>query len=126
MKLLNIKLYGRRYKDTIHRALTMWFVDDSVLCFFFVCVFCFFAHLSRSDSIGRLPSSVVRCRPHTLNIISETTETTEAKFHLKPSQDGETKVCINGPGHITGLAAMPIYGRKPYFFSSREQLIRLP
>ena len=35
MKILNIKLYGRRYNDTIHKAITMWFVDDSVLFFFF-------------------------------------------------------------------------------------------
>ena len=38
-EILNIKLNGRRYKDTIHKALTMWFVDDSV--------FFFLAHLSR-------------------------------------------------------------------------------
>ena len=61
MKILNIKLYGRRYNDTIHKAITMWFVDDSVLFFFFF--FFFFAHLSRSDSIGRPPSSVVRRPP---------------------------------------------------------------
>ena len=83
MKLLNIKLYGRRCKDTIHKVLTMWFVDDS---------FFFFAHLSQSDSIGRPPSSVALRRQLTLNIISETIETTEAKFHMKPSQDRETKV----------------------------------
>ena len=61
MKLLNIKLYGRRYKDTIHKALATWFADDSVLFFFFF----FFAHLSQPDCIGRPPSSVVIRRPHT-------------------------------------------------------------
>ena len=32
---------------------------------------------------------------------------------------GETKVCINGPGHMTEMAAMPIYGKNPskIFFS---------
>ena len=25
--------------------------------------------------------------------------------------DGETKVCSNGPGHMTKMAAMPIYGK---------------
>ena len=74
MKLLKIKLYGTRYKDTIHKALTMWFVDDSV----------FFANLSRTESIGRSPSSVVFRRPNSLNI-SETTRPIEAKDHLKPS-----------------------------------------
>ena len=106
MNLLNIKLYGRRYKDTTHKALTMWFVDDSVI---------FFAHLNQSDSIGRPPSSVVLRRPHTLNIISETTETTEAKFHMKPIY-GDTKVCTIGPGHITRMASMPIYSKNLLFW----------
>ena len=42
---------------------------------------------------------------------SETTETIEAKFHMKPSWSGETKVCSNGPGHMKKMAAMPIYGK---------------
>ena len=100
MKLLNIKLYGRRCKDTIHKALTMWFVDDSVL---------FFAHLSQIDSIGKPPSSVVLRLSHTLNIISETTETPEAKFHMKPYRMREKKGCIIGQGHITRMATMPMY-----------------
>ena len=27
--------------------------------------------------------------------------------------EGGTKVCINGPGHMTKMAAMPIYGKNP-------------
>ena len=101
MKLLNIKLYGTHYKDTTHKAQsTMWFVDHT----FFV------AYLSRTDRICRSKSSVVFRRPHSLNI-SETTGPIEAKDYVKPSQDGETKVCINDPGHITKIAAMPIYGQ---------------
>ena len=45
----------------------MWFVDDYS-----------FAHLRRSDSIGRSQSSIVLRRPH-LNIFSESTEPIEAK-----------------------------------------------
>ena len=45
------------------------------------------------------------------NISSEITGTVEAKFHLEPPWDGETKVCSNGPGHMTKMAAMPIYGK---------------
>ena len=32
---------------------------------------------------------------------------------------GEKKVCSNGPGHMTKMAAMPIYGKNPLkiFFS---------
>ena len=39
---------------------------------------------------------------------SETTGLIEAKFRVEPSWDGGTKVCSNGPGHVTKMAAMPI------------------
>ena len=42
---------------------------------------------------------------------SETTGPIEAKFHMKPPWDGGTKVCSNGLGHMTKVAAMPIYGK---------------
>ena len=35
----------------------------------------------------------------------------EAKFHVAPPWDGGTKVCSNGPGHMTNMAAMLIYGK---------------
>ena len=35
----------------------------------------------------------------------------EAKFHMEPPWEGGTKVCSNGPGHMTKMAAMPIYGK---------------
>ena len=35
----------------------------------------------------------------------------EAKFHLYPPWDGGTKVCSDGPGHMTNMAVMPIYGK---------------
>ena len=41
----------------------------------------------------------------------ETARPIEAKFHMEPPWDGETKVCSNGPDHITSMAAMPIYGK---------------
>ena len=41
---------------------------------------------------------------------SETTGPIEAKFHVEPPWDGGMKVCSNGPGHMTKMAAMPIYG----------------
>ena len=46
------------------------------------------------------------------NISSETTGSIEAKFHMEPPWDGGTKVCSNGPGHMTKMAAIPIYGKK--------------
>ena len=30
---------------------------------------------------------------------------------MEPHWDGGTKVCSNGPGHMTKMAAMPIYGK---------------
>ena len=42
---------------------------------------------------------------------SETTGPIEAKFHVEPPWEGGTKVCSNGQGHVTKMAAMPIYGK---------------
>ena len=35
----------------------------------------------------------------------------EAKFHMEPPWDRRTKVCSNGPGNMTNMAAMLIYGK---------------
>ena len=35
--------------------------------------------------------------------------------------DGGTKVCSNGPGHMTKMAAMPIYGKNLKKFLLRNQ-----
>ena len=32
---------------------------------------------------------------------------------MEPPWEGGTKVCINGPGHMTKMAATPIYGKNP-------------
>ena len=40
---------------------------------------------------------------------SETTGLIEVKFHVEPPWDGGTKICSNGPGHITIMADVPIY-----------------
>ena len=42
---------------------------------------------------------------------SETTGLIEAKFHMEPPWDGGMEVCSNGPGHMTKMVAMPIYGK---------------
>ena len=41
----------------------------------------------------------------------ETARPIEAKFHMEPPWDGETKLCSNGPGHMPNMAAMPIYDK---------------
>ena len=42
---------------------------------------------------------------------SETAGPIEAKFHVELSLDGRTKICSNGLGHMTKMAAMLIYGK---------------
>ena len=42
---------------------------------------------------------------------SITTRLIETKCHVEPPWDGGTKVCSNGLGHMTKVAAMPIYGK---------------
>ena len=36
----------------------------------------------------------------------------EAKFYVEPPWEGGKKDYINGPGHMTKMAATPIYGQK--------------
>ena len=83
------------------------------------CMFCFLAHLSRR-LIGELivyPCSGVRrrcrrrCPPFSNVFSSETAWPIKAKFYVEPPWEGGTKVYINGPGHMTKMAAMPIYGK---------------
>ena len=59
------------------------------------------------------------------NISSKTTGPIEAEFHVEPPWDGGTKDCSNGPGHMTKMAAMPIYS-KNLKISSPEPKCRLP
>ena len=91
------------------------------------------AHLSRR-LVGELivyqslrrPSVV---RPSTISNIfsSETTGRIELKFHMETPLDGGMKVCSNGPGHMTKMAAMPIYGKNPLkiFFSRTRRPLTL-
>ena len=110
MKLLKIKLYCTHYKETIHKAFAMCLLMIYLFFFNFV-LFMFFVHQSRTNNIGRFPSPVILRRPHSLNIFLVSTGPIEVKDHMKPSQDGETKVCIIGQGRITNMAAMTIYGK---------------
>ena len=86
----------------------------------------FLAHLRRrltGELIGypwiRRPSVV---GPSTFSNIfsSETAWPIKAKFYVEPPWEGGTKVYINGPGHMTKMAAMPIYGKNLKKSSSPE------
>ena len=50
---------------------------------------------------------------------SKTTGQIEAKFHMEPPWDWGTKICSNGPGHMT------MYGKnlKKIFFSGTKGLM---
>ena len=73
-------------------------------------------------SVVRPSSSVVVRRPFTFSNVffSETAWPIRAKFYVEPPWVGGTKVCINGPGHMTKMAAMPIYGKNLKKSSSPE------
>ena len=56
----------------------------------------------------------------------ETARPIETKFHVEFPWDGGMKICSNGPGHMTNMAAMPIYGKNlKLFFSGTKQLMIL-
>ena len=61
----------------------------------------------------RIPMARRRRRPSTISNVfsSETTWPIKAKFYVEPRWEGGLKVYINGPGHMTKMAAMPIYGK---------------
>ena len=93
----------------------------------------FLAHLSRrligelivyqwSGVRRRRPSSAsaVVVRPQCSNIFfSETAWPIKAKFYVEPPWVGGTKFCSRHLGHMTKMAATPIYGKNPskIFFS---------
>ena len=52
----------------------------------------------------------------------ESTMPIEAKFHVEPQRDRRTKVCSNGPGHITKMATMPIYGKKIFLSKTKRPM----
>ena len=45
----------------------------------------------------------------------------ESRFHVDPPWDWGTNICSNDQGHMTKMAAMPIYGRSIENSSFLEQ-----
>ena len=61
------------------------------------------------------------------NFVSlETAGPIEAKFYMEPPWDGRTKFYSNNLGHMTKMAAMPIYGKNHKQSSSLEPKSRWP
>ena len=59
--------------------------------------------------------------PIFLNLFSSiTTRPIEAKFHVEPPWKRGTKDSSNGPGHMTQMGTMSIYGKNIYKSSSLE------
>ena len=81
----------------------------------------FLAHLSLR-LIGELivyPWYVVRSQCSNI-FFSETAWPIKAKFYVEPPWVGGTKVCSRHLGHMTKMAATPIYGKNPSKSSSPE------
>ena len=57
---------------------------------------------------------------------SETTGPISIKFHMQPPGKGGEKVFIFGPGHMTKMAAMPLYVKNFNKSPSPEPLGQLP
>ena len=90
-----------------------WFCDAADQ----ICLSQLFSSPELSGSQGELivyPCSGIRCRrrQQCLNIFSsETALPIKAKLYVEPPWEGGTKVYINGLGHMTKVADMPIYGK---------------
>ena len=51
--------------------------------------------------------------PYSKIFFSKTARPIKAKFYVEPPLKRGKKVYMNGPGHMTKMAAMPIYCKKP-------------
>ena len=84
----------------------------------------FLAHLSRrliDELIVYQGSGVRRRRPQCSSIFfSETAWPIKAKFYVELPWVGGTKFCSRHLGHMTKMAATPIYGKNPSKSSSPE------
>ena len=97
-----------------------------------MCLFVFLVHLSQrliGELIGYSWSGVrpsgIRLSLTISNIFSKTACPIKAKFYVEPPWVGGTKVCWRHLGHMTKMAATPIYGKNPskIFFSRTCRLI---
>ena len=83
--------------------------------------FCFLAHLNRrlSGELIVYQCSSVRPSSTISKIFSETAWPIKLKFYVEPPWVGGMEVCSRNFGHMTKMAATPIYGKNlsQIFFS---------
>ena len=124
---LAISLQHSNYSEICcsHTVLKFIWVLFKCTCTYIYTVY-IFSSPEPSGSQGELivyPCSVVRPSvrrpPFSKIFFSETAWPIKAKFYMKHLWEGGTNVYINNPGHMTKMAAMPIYGKNPskIFFS---------
>ena len=70
-------------------------------------------------SIRRPSSVIIARRSQCTKIFSETACPIKTKFYVDPSWVGVMKVCSRHLGHMTKMAAMPIYGENASKIFSR-------
>ena len=58
--------------------------------------------------------------PFSKIFFSKTDWPIKAKFHVEPSWEGGKTLYINGPGHMSEIATIPIYGKNLQKSSSQE------
>ena len=104
-----------------HQFISINRSNEFLLSFIDICCNYLLAHLSRrlTGELIVYPWSGVR-RSQCSNIFfSETAWPIKAKFYVEPPWVGGTKFCSRHLGHMTKMAATPIYGKNPskIFFS---------
>ena len=89
----------------------------SFITVFTVLTFMKWANMFSSQVVRRRRPSVRR--PQCSKIFSETALPIKAKFYVEPPWVGGTKFCSRHLGHMTKMAAMPIYVKNPSKIFSR-------
>ena len=121
LKILSLNFFFFFYYNSYHKSFFSSLYSLFCCCFFVVVFSNFLAHLS-GRLIGELivyQWSGVR-RPQCSKIFSsETAGPIKAKFYVQPPWVGGTIFCSRHLGHMTKMAATPIYGKNPskIFFS---------
>ena len=90
----------------------------------------FLEHLTQRLIGAHGPASVLivfRRRRFTISNVffSKTTLPIKVKFYMEPPWEGGTKVCINGLGHMTKMAAIPIHTLKNFSRTRSPMILKL-